>query len=125
MAPLVRKLGQVAIRVHDIDRAIAFYRDVLEIPFIWGNRNLAFFQCGDLRLLLDRPEGPEFDHPSSVLYLDVVDIDQAAGILMDRGVSFRDQPHHVGDLGDVAVWMAFFEDSEGNVLALQCERPRE
>ena len=124
MASPIRSLGQVGIRVKDMERATRFYRDVLGLPFIWGSDGLSFFQCGSLRLLLDIPEQPEFDHPSSVLYFDVADIDRAAADLESRGVTFRDRPHHIGDLGSVSVWMAFFEDGEGNVLALQSERPK-
>jgi methylmalonyl-CoA/ethylmalonyl-CoA epimerase len=123
MAALIRRLGQVAVRVHDMDRAVAFYRDTLGLRFVWGNGRLSFLKLGDVRLMLDVPEAPEFDHPPSILYLDVADIDQAVAALKDRGVTFRSGPHHIGDLGGVALWMAFFEDSEGNVMALQCERP--
>lgn len=120
---MIRKLGQVALPAHDMDRAIAFYRDLLELPFIWRDEHLAFFQLGGLRLLIEVPESPEFDHPGSVLYFDVEDIDAATAHYKAKGVVFEDNPHHIGDLGDVAVWMTFFRDSEGNLLALQCERP--
>ena len=123
MSGLIQKLGQVALPVRDLNRAIAFYRDVLGLPFIWGNSNLAFFQMHETRLLLERPEAPEFDHPGSVLYFEVADIDEAVRHLKDRGLAFDDASHHIGDLGEVAVWMTFFHDTEGNVLALQCERP--
>lgn len=72
--------------------------------------------------MLEVPESSEFDHPGSNVYLTVADLDSAVTTLESRGVVFRDEPHHVGDLGDVAVWMAFFDDSEGNLLALQVER---
>ncbi len=124
MAPLIRRLGQVAVRVQDMNRAVGFYRDVLGLEFIWGNGRLSFLRLGDLCLMLDIPEDPGFDHPSSILYLDVADIDHAVRELTARGVSFRSGAHHIGDLGDKAVWMAFFDDTEGNVMALQCERPQ-
>jgi predicted enzyme related to lactoylglutathione lyase len=123
MPALIRRLGQVAVRVHDMERAVAFYRDTLGLPFIWGNGRLSFLQLGDVRVMLDIPEEPGFDHPPSILYLDVADIDQAVSTLKGRGVRFRSSPHHIGDLGGAAVWMAFFEDSEGNVMAVQCEKP--
>ncbi len=123
MSGLIQKLGQVALPVRDLNRPIAFYRDVLGLRFIWSNSNLAFFQMHETRLLLEIPEAPEFDHPGSVLYFAVADIDEAIHHLKDRGLAFDDDPHHIGDLGEVAVWMTFFHDTEGNVLALQCEQP--
>ena len=119
----IRRLGQVALPAHNLDRAIAFYRDVLHLPFIWNNDHLAFFQVHDTRLLIEIPEAPEFDHPGSVLYFDVADIEGAVRDLEGRGVVFSTAPHHIGDIGSTAVWMAFFHDSEENLLALQCERP--
>lgn len=122
MSGLIRKLGQVALPVRDLDRAITFYQNILGLSYIWSNAHLAFFQMGETRLLLELPESPEFDHPGSVLYFDVGDMDEAVNALSARGLVFDDRPHHIGDLGDVAVWMTFFHDSEGNLLALQCER---
>ena len=120
----IRRLGQVALPVQNIDRAIAFYRDALGLPFIWSNGRMAFFQLGDVRVLIDLPEEPGGPRMASVLYLDTDDLDGAVSALKGRGVVFRDDPHHIGDLGDMSVWMAFFHDSEGNLLALQEERRR-
>lgn len=121
---LIRKLGQAALPVHDVDRAVAFYRDVLGFSYLWSNQHMAFFDCGGVRLLLEIPEKPEFDHPGSVLYFDVESVDRAVAEYTRLGVAFDAPPHHVGDLGQVSVWMAFFRDSEGNLLALQEERAR-
>ena len=75
MAIGISRLGQVAINVHDVARATAFYRDRLGLPLLFTAGNLAFFDCGGVRLMLDRAEKPEFDHPSSILYFAVPDID--------------------------------------------------
>lgn len=123
MSELIRKMGQVALPARNLDRAIAYYRDVLGLPYIWHNARLALFQVQETRLLIEIPEVPEFDHPGSVIYFDVADIEEAVRELEHRGVVFDDVPHHIGDLGDAAVWMTFFHDPEGNMLALQCERP--
>lgn len=120
-AGLIRKLGQVSLPARDIVRAIQFYRDTLGLPYIWNNSRMAFFQVGATRLLIELPEDPEFDR-GSILYFDVEDIDATAATLKARGVLFEDEPHHIGDLGDIAVWMTFFRDSEGNLVGLQCER---
>ena len=72
--PAISRLGQIAINAHDVDRATAFYRDILGLPLLFTAGSLAFFDCGGVRLMLTHPEKPEFDHPSSVLYFAVPDI---------------------------------------------------
>lgn len=113
------KLGQVAINAHDIERATAFYRDVLGIKFLFPAPKMAFFQCGEVVLMLGLPETPEYDHASSVLYFLVDDIAAVHTTLAGRGVRFRGTPHIVHRAGERDLWMAFFDDSEGNILALQ------
>jgi methylmalonyl-CoA/ethylmalonyl-CoA epimerase len=71
--------------------------------------------------MLGVPEKPEFDHPSSILYFDVPDIQAAHRLLAERGVKFETEPHFVAPLGAKDLWMAFFRDSEGNLMALQSE----
>jgi methylmalonyl-CoA/ethylmalonyl-CoA epimerase len=118
------RIGQIAINAHDLDRAAAFYRDVLGIKEMFRVPKMAFFDCGGVRLMLGLPEKPEFDHPSSVLYFDVADIEAAHKALAGRGVKFETEPHFIAPLGPKDLWMAFFRDSEGNLLALQSERAR-
>jgi len=114
----LRDIGQIAIRIADLPRATAFYRDVLGLPFLFDAPRLAFFQAGSVRLMLSPAETPEFDHPGSVLYFTVADIAGAHETLRARGVRFRDEPHVVHSTPQGALWMTFFEDSEANVLAL-------
>src|SRR5687767_15707349 len=109
------------MRVHDVDRAVAFYRDALGLPFLFAAPpNLAFFDCGGVRLMLSTPE-PGFDHPGSVLYFAVDDIRQSYDTLTARGVTFSGEPHKIATLADREVWLAEFSDSEGNSLALMSE----
>jgi methylmalonyl-CoA/ethylmalonyl-CoA epimerase len=116
------RIGQVAMRVRDLDRAVRFYRDALGLPFQFtAPPKLAFFDCAGTRLLLDVPEDVEFDHPGSILYFAVDDIRVAHAELVRRGVVFRSDPHLVAKLPDREVWMAFFDDTEGNTLALMSE----
>ena len=75
----ITRLGQVAINVKDGARATTFYRDVLGLQFLFAAGQLAFFDCGGVRLMLDKPEKAEFDHPSSILYFAVSDIPEACG----------------------------------------------
>ena len=117
----IARLGQVAIRVHDIERATKFYREVLGLPHLFSAGKLAFFNCGGVRLMLDTPEKPEFDHPSSVLYFAVPDINAAHRQLREGGVRFEDEPHLLAKMPDHDLWMTFFRDSENNLLALMSE----
>jgi methylmalonyl-CoA/ethylmalonyl-CoA epimerase len=117
------KIGQIAMNAQDLDRAIGFYRDVLGLRFLFrAPPQLAFFDCDGIRLLLDVPEDKEFAHPGSILYFTVVDIERTHESLVARGVAFRKGPHLIAKLPDREVWMAFFDDTEGNTLALMSER---
>jgi methylmalonyl-CoA/ethylmalonyl-CoA epimerase len=117
----INRVGQIAITVHDINRATAFYRDKLGLKFLFTAGNLAFFDCGGVRLMLDIPEKAEFNHPSSILYFTVPDIAGAHRQLLAEGVRFEDEPHVIARMPDHDLWMTFFRDSENNVLALMSE----
>jgi methylmalonyl-CoA/ethylmalonyl-CoA epimerase len=120
--PGIRRVAQVALTARDVDRARDFYRDVLGLQHLFdAPPSMSFFDCGGLRLLLGVPESGEFDHPSSILYLETPDIERSHRTLESRGVAFERAPHAVADLGDRVLWLAFFRDSEGNMLALSSE----
>jgi len=118
------KIGQVSVNVHDLDRAVAFYRDRLGMRFLFGTPTMAFFDCDGLRLMLALPEKPEFDHPASIIYYRVDRIREAHEALASRGVEFAGKPHVVAPLKDADLWMVFFRDPDGNPLALMSEVPR-
>lgn len=120
----ISRLGQIAINVHDLDRATAFYRDILALPLLFTAGSLAFFDCGGVRLMLGRAEKPEFDHPSSILYFTVPDIVSAHRQMLTHGVHFEDMPHLIAKMPTHDLWMAFFRDSEQNLLALMGELPK-
>jgi len=115
------RIGQIAINVKDLARAVRFYRDTLGMRFLFEVPNLAFFDCGGVRLMLSPPEKPEFDHPGSVLYYKVADITATFAALKGRDVDFIDEPHLIARMPDHDLWMVFFRDSEGNTLGLMSE----
>lgn len=116
------QIRQIAVNANDIDRAVVFYRDKLGMKHLFSvPPKMAFFDCDGIMLMLSLPDAPEFDHPSSVIYFSVDDIHEATGILTERGVEFREQPTFVADMGTYELWMAFFSDSENNLLALRSE----
>jgi methylmalonyl-CoA/ethylmalonyl-CoA epimerase len=115
-------IAQIAVTVHDIDRAVEFYRDKLGMKLLFtAPPSLAFFDCDGIRLMLSPPPKPEFDHPSSIIYFKVADIQEATRILTERGVQFEEQPVFVANMGTYDLWLASFRDSENNILALMSE----
>ncbi len=120
----ITRIGQISINVHDLDRAIAFYRDKLGLPLLFTGGKLAFFDCGGVRLMLSPPEKPEFDHPSSILYFSVPDIMAAHREMLAGGAHVEDEPHLVAKMPKHDLWMVFFRDSEHNLLGLMSEVPR-
>ena len=124
----VTRIGQIAFTVADLPGAVAFYRDVLGLRFLFeAPPNLAFFDCGGTRLMLTPPEregahaGQQFN---SILYYTVADIQAAASALTGRGVQFEQPPHVVARLDKADLWMAFFKDADGHMLAIMSEVPR-
>src|SRR2546425_12651817 len=114
-------IGQISVNVHDVRKAIAFYRDTLGMKFLFDTGHMAFFDCGGIRLMLSLPEKPEFDHPGSILYYKADDIKAAHTALRGRGVPFEGEPHVAAQPPAHDLWMAFCRDSEGSLLALRGE----
>jgi methylmalonyl-CoA/ethylmalonyl-CoA epimerase len=125
MPPAARleAIGQIAINVKDTARARAFYRDVLGLRHLFdAGPSLAFFQCGGVRLMLSPASKPEYDHPGSIIYYKVKDLEATHAAMVAHGAAFEQPPHLVANMPDHELWMAFLRDSEGNLLALMEER---
>jgi methylmalonyl-CoA/ethylmalonyl-CoA epimerase len=126
IGPTLSRIGQILVNVKDIERAIAFYSDTLGMTFLFeAPPNMAFFDCDGIRLLLGVPDRPELDHPASIIYYKVDDIERFYEVFKARGVEFLVKPHLVAPMPDYDLWLADFRDSEGNLLALISEVPRE
>lgn len=95
---LIQQIKQIYIPVKELDRAVQFYRETLEVPFLFQAGKLAFFDCGGVRLMLSPPENEDFATSSPILYLSVESIDDAYVQLKNVGVSFIDQPHLVAKI---------------------------
>lgn len=115
-------IAQIAVNVHDLERATQFYRDVVGLPFLFAGADMAFFDCGGVRLMLARPSEPRFDHPASVLYYAVADVDETWRQCVARGAVAEREPQcvHAGATSDM--WMGFLRDTEDNVFALVEQR---
>jgi methylmalonyl-CoA/ethylmalonyl-CoA epimerase len=123
---LTSTLRQVAQHVDDLDRAVAFYRDLLGLPLMarFDPPGLAFLDLGGTRLLLEPTA------PSARLYLAVDDLERRVEELRARGVEIVAEPHMLPTddgsagrkgAGRAKVRMAGFRDSEGNLCFLSEE----
>jgi methylmalonyl-CoA/ethylmalonyl-CoA epimerase len=114
-------IGQIALTVTDVPRAVLFYRDILGMNLLFQvpAPPMAFFDCGGVRLMLSPSEKAETF--SSIVYYKVPDIQLAFQTLASRGLSFERNPHLVARMPDHDLWMAFFRDPDRNLLALMCE----
>jgi methylmalonyl-CoA/ethylmalonyl-CoA epimerase len=113
------------VNAHDLERATAFYKDRLGMKFLFSvPPKMAFFDADGVRLMLGIPERADLDHPSSILYFKVDDIDAAYETLVKRDVHFETKPMLIAPMQTYDLWLAEFRDSEDNVLALMCEKPK-
>lgn len=120
----LHRIGQIAVPVSDIDRAIRFYRDTLGMRFLFqAPPGLGFFDLSGVRLMLDGPAKAQAGN-SSVIYYKVDDLPAAYETLTKRGVAFVGEPHLIAKLPDHDLWMAFFRDPDENLLAMMSEVKR-
>ena len=117
-----RRIAQVALPVHDLARATAFYRDVVGLPLLFQVDNLTFFDCAGTRLMLGAAEG-EADRGASIIYYAVDDVRSEHAAITHRGATAVHAPRMIARLGTTEVWMAFYTDTEGNTFALTSEHP--
>jgi methylmalonyl-CoA/ethylmalonyl-CoA epimerase len=117
---ILEKIGQIAITVDDLARARNFYQNTLGMKFLFDAGQLAFFQCGDIRLMLSTSEKQE-PRGGTILYYKVADIHATHAALISRGVEFFENPHLIAKMPDHDLWMAFLKDTEGNTIGIMCE----
>jgi methylmalonyl-CoA/ethylmalonyl-CoA epimerase len=120
----ITNIGQISIIVKDVERATAFYRDVLGLPLLFTVPSMAFFDCGGVRLMLGTASSPEYDHPSSILYFRIADIKAGYERLVESNVDIVAPPRLIAPMPTHDLWMTAFRDSEGNIHQLMSEVPR-
>lgn len=120
--PSLGRIGQIALSVHDMDRAVAFYRDVVGLKFLFQAPNVAFFDVAGVRLMLGQAEPADLKPAGTILYFESSDLDADFAALKSRGVKVEQEPHFVAKLGAKELWMAAFSDPDGNVFELMSER---
>ena len=120
----ITNIGQISIIVKDVERATAFYRDVLGLPLLFTVPSMAFFDCGGVRLMLGTASSPEYDHPSSILYFRIADIQTGYKRLVENRVDIVAPPRLIAPMPTHDLWMTAFRDGEGNIHQLMSEVPR-
>src|SRR5882757_259210 len=118
------KVAQVLIPIRDFEKGVAFYRDTLGLPFLFSAPpQMAFFNCGGVRLLVGVPPPGQEAQRGSAIYFQIPDIHAVTASLKSKGVSFLADPHVVNRTPKSELWLAEFSDPDGNALALMSEVP--
>jgi len=118
------KTGQLLIPIDKFDEGVAFYRDVLGIPFLFAAPpQMAFFNCGGVRLLVGVMPARQKAQRGATVYFQVDDMRGVFSGLKDKGVAFSAEPHVVNRTPKSELWLAEFTDPDGNQLALMSEVP--
>jgi len=120
----IQNIGQISIIVKDVERATAFYRDVLGLSLLFTVPTMAFFDCGGVRLMLGTASSPEYDHPSSIFYFRVPDIHAGYQRLVEAKAEIVAPPRLIAPMPTHDLWMTAFKDGEGNIHQLMSEVPR-
>jgi len=115
-------ISQIAIPVRDLARAKHFYGEQLGLTHLFdAPPGLAFYQCGQTRLMLSPPEGPE-TAAASIVYYAVPDAAAAQRALAADGITFEADAHFIARVGAHDLWLAVARDSEGNLIGLTSEQ---
>lgn len=113
-------IGQIALTVDDLAQAKDFYQNTLGMKFLFDAGQLAFLQCGNIRLMLTTPEQKE-QRGGTILYYKVADINATCAAIKARGASLLEEPHLIARMPDHDLWMASLKDPAGNILGIMCE----
>lgn len=115
-------IGQLAVPVTDLERSLGFYRDTLGLPLLFtAPPQMAFFRCGEVRLLVGAASGDHAPPGGTAIYFRVADIQAVHGHLAGQGVEFINTPHVVHRTPGMELWLAEFRDPDGNLFALMGE----
>ena len=120
----LNRIGQIAITVADTDRAERFYEQALGFRKLYRFGDLVFFDCAGVRLMIGKSNDPAEVGRVSTLYFRCADLHLAVAELTGRGVPFVDAPHRIAEMEDHDLWMAFFRDPDGHLMALMQEAPK-
>jgi predicted enzyme related to lactoylglutathione lyase len=114
---------QLLVPVDDVERAAAFYEDVLGLPLLFKYPGNAFFDAHGVRIYLARPTEPGYAGPATI-YFRVDDVSTTFEQLVAKGATVREAPEiaHRDEAYDL--WLAFVSDLDGNNIGLMREAPK-
>lgn len=119
----VSAIGQIAITVSDVGRALAFYRDILGLSFLFSpGPQLAFLKAGEVRLMLSTPQGAGQVGANSILYFRTSDIEKTHAAMIERGAASERAPQLAAKMPDHELWLSFIRDPDGNLVGLMEEK---
>jgi catechol 2,3-dioxygenase-like lactoylglutathione lyase family enzyme len=114
---------QILVPVSDLDRAVAFYQGILELPLLFRFPGNAFFDAHGVRLYLATPTEPGYAGPIT-LYFRVGDVSATFEALVARGATVREEPEITHRDPAYDLWLAFVADPDGNNIGLMREAPK-
>lgn len=119
----VSTIGQIAITVSDVERALAFYRDALGLDFLFSaGPGLAFLNADGVRIMLSTPQGAGTVGANSILYFKVSDIEAVYASVIARGANPERSPQLAARMPDHELWTGFLRDPDGNLVGLMEEK---
>lgn len=120
----IESIGQIAIAVSDLGKALAFYRDKLGLPVLFEVLpNMAFLSCGGVRLMLTTMQGEMRDHRTSVIYYKVTNLSESVEFFKKNGVEFIREPQLTAKMPDHELWQGFIRDPDDNLIGIMAELP--
>ena len=123
MTEKISKIGQLAITVSDIAKALNFYRDILELQFLFSpSENLAFMQCGETRIMLSTPQGSGEIGKISIPYFSTENIELVYEQAARAGAEIEREPQLAAKMPDHDLWIGFLKDPDGNLVGLMEEK---
>ena len=119
----ISEIGQLALTVGDVSKALAFYRDILGLQFLFSpSANLAFLQCGATRLMLTTPQGAGEIGKNSIAYFKVSNIEEFFVATTAAGAVSEREPQLAAKMPDHELWIGFLKDPDGNLVGLMEEK---
>ena len=118
----ISRLAQISYPVSDVERAVAFFETTLGLRLaLRPHPHMAFFDAGGVSIFIERAD--DVAH-ASVLYLKCDDVALATAELEHKGVEIVYPPHRITEQPGYDLWMSFFRDPDGHMLALSMEAPK-
>jgi catechol 2,3-dioxygenase-like lactoylglutathione lyase family enzyme len=123
MTPALSQIGQIAITVSDVEKALSFYRDILGLKFLFSaGPNLAFLQAADIRIMLSTPQGSGAVGANSILYFRADNIESTHSTFVSLGATNERLPQLAAKMSDHELWIGFLRDPDGNLVGLMEEK---